>query len=216
MKLLPVALNLEGKRVLVVGGGAVAERKVRACLECGARVRVIAPELCEGLAAFADAEHFDHLARHYAVGDCAESALVFAATDQRAVNAQVQAEARELGVWCSVADDSQGSDLHGAATVQRGAITVGITTRGGSPALARHLKERVAQAIGPEYEILLELLAARRASEPRVGAQAELADRWRAVLKSEVLELLRAGRTGEAEQKLDEILSAVETARSVD
>lgn len=211
MKLLPVALNLEGKRVLVVGGGAVAERKARACVECGAQVRVIAPELCAEFAALAG--RFEYEKRRYAVGDCAGSALVFAATDQRAVNAQVQAEAREAGAWCSVADDPHGSDLHGAATVQRGAITVGITTGGGSPALARHLKERVAAAIGPEYETLLELLAARRGSEARTGDQAERADRWRAVLKGEVLELLRAGQTDEAARKLDEILSEPEGTR---
>ena len=207
MKLLPVALNIENKRCLVVGGGPVAERKVRALLECGACVTVVAPQLCDGLAALC--EHIEHRAQRIDAGDCKIFKLVFACTDDRATNAAIAEEARWFGIWCSVADDAGASDFHTAATLRRGEVCVGVTTGGGSPALARHIKARLEESIGPEYAELLEIVSAQRSQlKESVEHQSERAGIWRAILNSDALPLLRQGNRVAAEWLVAQILQA--------
>lgn len=207
MKLLPVALNVENKRCLVVGGGPVAERKVRALLECGARVTVVAPQLCDGFAALC--EHIEYRAQSVHTGDCKIFELVFACTDDRATNAAIADEARWFGIWCNVADDAQASDFHTAAMMRRGEVCIGVTTGGGSPALARHLKARIEESIGPEYAELLEIVSAQRSQlKESVEHQCERAIVWRAILDSDVLPLLRQGDRVAAETLVTQILQA--------
>ncbi len=212
MKLLPVALNVEQKHCLVVGGGPVALRKAQALLECGALVAIISPSLCPDFRPLRD--QIDYDPREFQGNDCTGFHLVFACTDSRHVNAAIADAARQLGILCSVADDPRASDLHSAATVRRGDICVGITTGGSSPALARHLKHRVDEAVGAEYEALLEMLEAWRSSLVQIiEEQSERADIWRAILSSEVLDLLKEGKRAEAERLVDAIVSGhVESA----
>jgi precorrin-2 dehydrogenase / sirohydrochlorin ferrochelatase len=205
MKLLPVALNVQGQRCLIVGGGPVAARKAAALLECEAPIHVIAPDLAAGFVPLR--AHIEHEPRPFQTGDCVGHRLIFACTGERAVNEAVAREAHALGLWCNVVDDPAASDFHSAATVRRGDITVGISTAGGSPALARHLKERIEGCVGPEYEALLEMVSARRAALPEhVSRQEERAHIWRSVLDCGALELLRAGRRAEAEALVERII----------
>jgi len=241
MKFLPVALNVQGKRCLIVGGGAVARRKAESLLECGAKVRVIAPQLCDEFEALLEVvsvvhspspparrapasqgegsqlssplgggrvgaapASLEYSGRAFTSGDCNGHTLVFACTDSRELNAAIAKEARSLGIWCNVADDADASDFHVAAAVHRGDICVGITTGGGSPALSRHLKSKVQEAIGPEYSELLEIMSARRDALSRsTPGQKQRAVIWRAILESAALELLRSGRREAAEAVID-------------
>lgn len=202
MKLLPVALNVENKRCLIVGGGAVARRKAESLLECGATVRVIAPQLCNEFESLMSS--LEYSGRVYQSGDCENHQLVFACTDNREVNAAVAEEANSLNIWCNVADDNVGSDFHVAAAVHRGDVCVGITTGGGSPALSRHLKTKVYEAIGPEYSGLLEIMSTRRDELSRsTPEQKQRAAIWRDILESEALELLKSGQREAAEAVVD-------------
>jgi siroheme synthase-like protein len=211
--LLPVALDIRGKRCLIVGGGGVAARKALSLIECEALVTVISPVLGPDLEVLRDA--IEHRARTFREGDSAGFDLIFAATDRRAVNAQVALEAKQAGIWCNIADDAEGSDFHGAAAVRRGGICIGITTAAGSPALARHLKHEIESRIGAEYATLLELVAARRTHAQELPvSQRVRADLWRAILSSDVLSLLRQERRGEAEALIDALIAlAGETAK---
>src|SRR5688500_9325869 len=102
----PIVLTrLNEIQCVVVGGGAVAERKVAALLDCGGRVTVISPGLTERLQSWAGAGHLAHLCRQYQAGDLAGATLVFAATDDIEVNAAVAREATNAGVLVNVADD---------------------------------------------------------------------------------------------------------------
>ena len=186
MKLLPVALNLENRAVLIVGGGPVAARKAAAFLECGALVTVVSPDWA------ADFPAVTHFARPYRGGDCENFDLVCAATNSRETNAQIGAEAKKLGIWCNLADDPQNCDFHTAATIRRGEITVGITTGGLSPVLAGHLKTQIEAHVGEEYEQLLEIVGSYPIAAENRGAF------WRQLLESDVLELLKAGKRDEA------------------
>src|SRR5262249_53741019 len=98
----PLMLSLAGRRVVVVGGGRVALRRVRALLEAGANVIVIAPVVLPGLADLP----VTLLARQYRAGDLAAAWLAHAATSDPAVNAQVAAEAERNRIWCVRADDA--------------------------------------------------------------------------------------------------------------
>lgn len=203
--LLPISLDVKGKLCLVVGGGIVAARKVRSLLECEAKVHVVARDLCDDLESLQS--QIEYSKRAFQSGDCAQMQLVFACTNVRKVNAEVAQEARRLGTWCNIADDSANSDFHGAATIRRGDISIAISTQGGSPALSKHLKAKIEDVIGDEYSELLSLMSARRATIEYSNSQNERADRWRTILESDVLELLRRGENERAVQRMDEILN---------
>lgn len=180
--MLPVALNLHKRRVLVIGGGVVAARKVAACLDAGALVTVISPALADDFP-----RAVEHIARKYESSDCQNFDLVFAATNDAQTNAQVGVDARSNKIWCNIADDPRASDFHTQSIVRREQIAIGVSTGRLSPVLARHLRERVEEVVGPEYE-MLQTLAAQ--SEIPLEKRGEF---WRAVLESDVLAHLRAG-----------------------
>ncbi len=177
--MLPVALDVQGRAVLIVGGGAVAARKAAAFLEAGALVTVVAPELSPEFPPVA------LRAKTYESADLNEFSLVCACTDDFEVNARIGADARAQNVWCNLADAPENSDFHTCAVVRRGEIAVGVSTAGISPVLSRHLRAEIEGCIGPEYAQLLEI--AREFSVPTAQRGAF----WRAVLQSEALQLLR-------------------------
>ena len=118
----PVMLSLSGRRVLVVGGGEVALRKVEGLLAEKALPTVIAPEVVDALDDLARRGAIEVHRRCHRPGDGRGFALVFAATDDREVNARVFAEAQDAGIWVNVADDPELCSFHLPARVQRGAM----------------------------------------------------------------------------------------------
>lgn len=146
----------------VVGGGDVAARKVRGLLEAGARVTVISPELHPELAALAEGEQIDHIARDYQDGDLAGNFLVITATDDPETNRCVWNEANQLGILVNVADDPPHCNFILPAIVRRGALNIAISTGGSSPALARRLREQLESQFGVEYQDFIEILGELR------------------------------------------------------
>jgi precorrin-2 dehydrogenase/sirohydrochlorin ferrochelatase len=158
----PVALAVAGRRCVVVGGGRVAARKVASLLEAGAAVHIVSPTLADDLAALAAAGRVTAERRAYQPGDLRGAFLAIAATDARAVNAAVAAEARAERALVTVCDDPAASDLVGVATIRRGHLTVTISTEGESPAFARLVREELERFLTPEHAARLELAAAER------------------------------------------------------
>lgn len=195
--ILPVALDVENRAVLIVGGGAVAARKAAAFLECGARVTVISPELD------ADFPTAQHRAKLYETADLAGFSLVCACTNSQTVNAQIAADAKAQNIWCNIADAPDDSDFHTVATVRRAEIAIGISTGGISPVLSRHLKAEIEARIGPEYGQLLEMTAKLGVPTARRG------EFWRAVLGSDVLEQLRSNEHKMAAETLENVFKSV-------
>lgn len=209
-RLLPVFLDLRGKLCTIVGGGQVAARRAQALLAAGASVRLVAPRLSPQLRARLREGWLTHVARAYRPGDLLGSALVFAATDDRRVNAAVCDEARRLGALANAADDPAESDFIMPAVVDRHPIVIAISTAGASPALARHLREKVEQAVPGSYRRLARLLGRLReevdAGERSALPPSERARRWQALVESDAPALLRAGREAEAEALARQIL----------
>ncbi len=206
----PVLLRLEGRRCVVVGGGSVAARKARDLLEASAAVTVISPALAPSLQALADAGQITVVRAIYAPGVLANLRpfLVFAATDSRSVNQQVAAEARSIHALADVVDAGGEADLSSMGTIRRGALTIAISTAGGSPALAAHLKARLAAVIGPEYGTLASWLGELRpVVREQVRSEGSRKALWQAMIDSPALDLLRQGDEAAARRVIDQLLA---------
>ena len=202
----PVQLNLAGTPVLVVGGGRVARRKVEGLLPTGAAVTVVAPEVDRDLAALPG------LAverRPYRPGEAAPPyRLVLTATDDTATNQQVHDDAEANGIWVNSADDPERCTFTLPAIVRNGDLTLTVATNGRSPALAAHLKQRLADEFGgDDYATLLDLLAEARRALHTEGRSTEGLD-WQSALDSDMLSLIRGGRISEARDRLKTCLSS--------
>jgi precorrin-2 dehydrogenase / sirohydrochlorin ferrochelatase len=169
----PVVLDLSGVPVLLVGGGTIASRKAEGLRAAGARVTVVAPDVLDTLAA----QVAEVRARRYAATDLDGHRLVMTATDDPAVNAQVAADARAAGVWVNSADDPEHCTFILPAVARRGPVVVAVGTGGSSPALARHLRDRIAgEVLTPEVEAAADDLSAQRAAIHAEGGSTEAID----------------------------------------
>jgi uroporphyrin-III C-methyltransferase / precorrin-2 dehydrogenase / sirohydrochlorin ferrochelatase len=151
----PLMLSLAGRRVVVVGGGAVALRRVASLLECGANVVVIAPSVLPELAELP----VTVLRREYRDGDLSAAWLAHAATDDPAVNVQVADEADRNRVWCVRADDADASAAWMPAVTRHGNVTVAVTS-GGDPVRSQRLRSAIAVALA-DGSLPLRTVAAR-------------------------------------------------------
>jgi siroheme synthase-like protein len=199
----PVHLILEGRRCLVVGGGSVAARKAESLLASGAAVHVIAPNVSDEVKALPVT--FDERPYHH--GDADGYRLVIAATDDSDVNRAVYLDGEAAGVWVNGADDPVHCSFTLPSVLRRGDLIVTVGTSGRSPALARWLRDQLAREVGPEYEVLLDLLAEARDSVKAVGGSTEAVD-WQTALDSDMLDLIRNGQVAAARERLKACLSS--------
>jgi precorrin-2 dehydrogenase/sirohydrochlorin ferrochelatase len=162
MNLFPMFVKLEGKLVVVVGGGAVAEGKIEALLSTGARVRVIAPQIRPQIAEWVRFSKVEWLPKEFAPGDLAGASLVVAATSATGVNNAVFAEAEARNILCNAVDDIESCHFYYGAIVHRGDLQIAISTNGKSPALAQRIRKELEEEYPPEYGAWLEWLGAAR------------------------------------------------------
>jgi len=201
----PIAVDIAGKKCVVAGGGEVALRKVRSLLEAGARVTVIAPDVDPRLA---DIEGVDVVAREYRQGDAAGCALLFAATDDRSVNASAADDANRAGALVNVVDDPDLCSFIAPAVVRRGDLLIAVTTSGKSPALSRRIRMEIEERYGPEYAAFVDLLGGLRdAVKAAHQSQEDREMVFNRLLDSGILELIREGNVLEARQKALECIS---------
>lgn len=169
----PLCLNISGRLCVVIGGGLVAERKVRGLLHAGGLVRVVSPVVTSGLAELAEQHAIDWRQKTYSRADLDGALLVFAATDNTGVQQTVWHDARADGLLINVADAPQACDFQVPAVVRRGDLILSVATNGTSPAVAAMVRRRVEREFGDEYGLLTaiaglireQLLAEGRGSE---------------------------------------------------
>ncbi|MBM3497484.1 MAG: bifunctional precorrin-2 dehydrogenase/sirohydrochlorin ferrochelatase [Armatimonadetes bacterium] len=196
----PISLLIEGRRCLVIGGGKVAERKVLSLLEAGAQVRVVSPEATREIADLAAAGRIEWRRAEASEADLADAFLVIAATDDAAVNARLAAAANAAGKLVNAVDQPADCNFFVPASVRRGPVLLTVSTGGGSPALAKRLREKLEAAFGPEYGELAALMERLRPEiMAAIDTQARRAEVWERILDSAVLELLGQGNHAEAE-----------------
>jgi siroheme synthase-like protein len=210
--LYPVALVVDGRRCLVVGGGPIATHKAEGLLNCRAHVTVVAPLISERLRRLVQdpsAPSPGQLVlepRPYRTGEASDYRLVITATGDAAVDREVAADAEAAGVWVNSADDVDNCTFMLPAVHRDGDVTVAVSTGGASPALAGWLRDRAADAIGPEAGTMALLLDEARRRVRARGQSTEKTD-WSAILSGPFVALVRSGRTDEARALL---LAAVE------
>jgi siroheme synthase-like protein len=186
---------------LVIGAGAVAERKVANLLEVNAAVTVISPDASETILRWSKKQLIQFIARRYQPGDLAGAELVFVATEDGAVNAAVHQEGRMRGVWVNAADDPAHCDFILPSVLRRGDLTVAVSTSGTSPALARTIREELELYFTEEYELLANLAAEVRAELQARDLSAPF-EAWHRALSGEVRQLLMRGDVARAKNLL--------------
>jgi siroheme synthase-like protein len=203
----PVNLIVAGRRCVVVGAGRIAARKIDALLAAGADVHVVAPKLSEPVREWRDERRITVDERGFVASDLDDAWLATAATDDPVVNHAVFEAGADRRVWVNSADDPDNCSFTLMSVIRRGDLVVTVGTGGRSPALAAWLKERLTAELGPEYEALLELLSEAREAMRAEGRSTEDAD-WKRALDSGMLDLIRAGRVGDAKELLRSCLSS--------
>jgi precorrin-2 dehydrogenase/sirohydrochlorin ferrochelatase len=201
--LYPVDLVVAGRRCVVLGGGAVAARKVEGLVAAGAEVVVIAPEIDDEIRSLA----VEVVERPYRRGDLEGAWLAIAATDDTEVNRVIRADADRCRVWINAVDDPTACSFTLPAVVRRGPVMVTVSTAGHSPALASWVRGELAAQLGPEVGQLAQLLSEARDQLKAAGRSTEEVD-WRPALDWDMLELIRSGRTAQARERLQACLSS--------
>ena len=200
----PIFLDLRGQSCLVVGGGAVAARKAKGLRSAGASVTVVAPMIDERLKTDPQLRVCE---RPFRTADLHGMTVVIAATDDAVLNRTVARDARDLDILVNVVDCPSLCSFILPANLKLGPVQVSISTAGTSPTLARKLRDRVAESIGPEFGVLAELLGEVRAravegvSDPT--RRANLFDR---LTDEHFLVLIREGSTDQARAEMRKLI----------
>ena len=156
-----VSLNLQDKKCIVVGGGAVAERKILRLLENKAVVTVVSPQLTENLQKLQ--KQFIWIADTYQESYLEDSFLVIAATNSREVNQEIAQYCHAHNKLVNIIDSLEESNFTVNSTVQRGDLLLTISTGGASPALAKKIRQQLEEQYGPEYAVVLDIMRTLRA-----------------------------------------------------
>ena len=203
----PIFLELNGRSCVVIGGGGVAERKVEDLLAMGARVTVISPVITDALRGLLAHGSIRHVERAYQEGDLADSDLVFAATEDRAVNAAAFREACARRIWINSADDAAHCDFILPGLVRRGDLAVAVSTGGVSPAATRAIREELDDYFTGDYARFVQIAGEvrRRLREKSLSVSGSV---WNNALKGDFRRLIWEGRTEEARALLLQTLEA--------
>ena len=206
----PILLRLQDKQVAVIGGGAVATRKVKHLLAAGARVLVISPAATDEILAWSGQGQIEFMQEAYRRDMLKEHMplLVIAATDDAGVNQIVAQDAQRIRALCNVVNDSGAdSDFSNMAVLDRAPLTIALSSNGASPALTRRLKQQLEQTIGAEYGILSEWLGELRQPLPdQLQSPAARRALYQRILDSDILALLRADQPESARQIFADIV----------
>ncbi|HZP13426.1 MAG TPA: siroheme synthase CysG [Nevskiaceae bacterium] len=205
MNHFPIFLRLQGARVLVVGGGEVAARKIRLLQSAGARIEIVAHELNEELAALVEKNGASKVAAEFEAAQLRGCRLVIAATSDHGLNERVAQAADAAGIPVNVVDDRSRGTFITPSVVKRGPITIAISTAGSAPVLARRLREKLETLLPAEYGRVADFMEKHR---PRVKEQVEDGRRvWERFLDSGAVDRLLAGDEAAAEVELEKLLA---------
>jgi precorrin-2 dehydrogenase/sirohydrochlorin ferrochelatase len=149
----PVVLQLRGKRCVIIGGGVIAERKVLGLLEAGADdVLLVSPSVTAKIERLAEEGKLRLERREYKEEDANEAWLIFAATNDKRVNAAIAADGARFGILVNAADEPDNSTFISPSVVRRGDLLLAVTASGASPALSQRIKQELESQYGPRYE----------------------------------------------------------------
>ncbi|HSP13225.1 MAG TPA: bifunctional precorrin-2 dehydrogenase/sirohydrochlorin ferrochelatase [Thermoanaerobaculia bacterium] len=195
----PIFLDIEGRSVVIIGGGNVCARKAETMMNYGARVTVIAPEFTREIEKWAGEGCLEIRRKKYEESDLDGANIVIASTDDEAVNTQIAEDCRRRRIPVNVVDVTHLCEFIVPAIIEKGSIQIAVSTGGKSPALARTLKEDLARSIGPEYDEVNQVLGSLRAAAKKVlPTDTDRKRFFDGIIARGILDMLRAGRRRDA------------------
>jgi len=191
MAYYPIFLELKGKKILVVGGGQVAERKIEALLDCGAEIKIVSLKLTDKLHKIVENHGLHYLQEEFQEKYLDGVFLVIAATDDRSLNHKISTTAQEKGLLINAVDQPPDCNFIVPSIVKKGDLQIAISTSGKSPALARKLREQLDSQFGDEYKDFLVLMGLLRKEILSKGlSQKENSRIFHEIVESDILEAL--------------------------
>jgi uroporphyrin-III C-methyltransferase / precorrin-2 dehydrogenase / sirohydrochlorin ferrochelatase len=207
----PVFLDLENRDCLVVGGGRVAARKAGLLRRAGARMHVVAPQVCDELQRLAASGDIVWLQREFTDSDIDGKVLVIAGTDREAVNRRVSELAKRNNIPVNVVDQPELCSFIVPSIIDRSPVQVAVSTGGHSPVLARLLRARLESYVPAAYGRLARLVESfRERVKQRFATVDQRRQFWENILQGDVAELLFAGRDDKAREQLERELAGSE------
>lgn len=207
MKYYPVYLDIRDKPCVVIGGGNVSERKVLSLLNAGANVTVISPDITAKINCLKEEGKVAVIRRLYSDGDLKGAVLVFAATDCEEANRKISEEAHNRGILLNMADNPEVCDFIVPSVVERGPLSIAISTGGASPAFAKRVREELEDRYGGEYAIFLDIMAAVRQKLLTIRAEnVKKRKFFNKLASSSIPELIKAGKWEEVDNTITSIL----------
>jgi len=192
MPYYPVFLDLNGQKVLVVGGGEVAERKVKSLLLYGCEISIISPHLTAYLKELVVKKKIYHIPHESLNAFLDDAFIVIAATDDSTLNSQIASQSKERGILVNVVDEPSNCSFIMPSVIKRGDLQIAISTAGKSPALAKKIRKEMDSMFGQEYASFVELLGLLRSqllSKQRPSSQNKTM--FQQLVDSNLLELIR-------------------------
>ncbi len=203
----PVYLKLDGKKCLVVGGGKVAERKVRSILEAGARVYVVSPVLTNWLEEAAAKGTVTAIRRNYTTTDLENAFLVIGATDVPVINSRIARDCHDRNILVNIVDSPADCNFIVPSVFRQGSLSISISTDGKSPMLARRIREELETEFGPEYHEFLELMSDLREHIIRnVPDEEQRRDMFKELVYSDIIQLLKDGQREKVKERISYVL----------
>ena len=214
----PIFLDIESRNVVIIGGGNVCARKAETMMNYGARVTVVSPEFTDEIEQWARVGVLQIQRKKYEENDLDGANIVIASTDDQNVNEQIAADCRLRRIPVNVVDVTPLCEFIVPAIIDKGSVTLAVSTGGKSPALARTLKEDLQRLIGPEYAEVNDVLGTLRDSAKRVlPTDVDRKHFFDGMIARGILDMLREGRRREAYQTIAEACRAagVEVSEAV-
>lgn len=203
MSYYPIFLNLEGRQALVVGAGAVGTHKIEGLLQARAKVRVVAAEGGAEVERWSREGRLEWRRRAYQTSDLDETDLVFAATDDPALQRRISKEARERRLWINASDAPPLCDFIAPSLLRRGDLQIAVSTGGAAPAFSKWIRRKLEPLFGPEHGELVRL-ARRWRPEILKLPKEERASLWERIASDSFLEQIKRDGAGPAEARLEE------------
>lgn len=207
MQYLPLSLDIKNQRCLVVGGGAIAQRKITLIARAGAEVDVVSPEILDEVVSLCEQSGGKVYQQSFDESFLQGKRLVIAATDSAAVNEQVANAARALGVLVNVVDTPALSDVIFPAIIDRSPLTISVSSSGAAPVLARSVRSSIESTIPANFGALADFIGERRTKVREQLDEQRLRLFWEDVVESEIAESVMSGRIEHATGLFDQALS---------
>ena len=208
MSYYPIFVELEDQKILVVGGGKVAQRKIETFLKYGAEILIVSKELTFLLEKYVEDGKISQLGKEFDIDHLTDIFMVIAATDDPQLNAKISSEAKSRGILINAVDQPCDCTFIVPSIVKRGDLQVAVSTSGKSPAFAKKIRRELEVTFGKGYKDFLVLMGVLRKEILKMGFPQEENSRiFHELVDSPVLEALEADDMNRLASILNRILN---------